>query len=137
VADLTDKQIAIGNGAAPADPRIYVTCHQCDNCGHIGINDEPPTESACNRGMCGWHGPSPSKDLCPDCGEVGTMSSACPKCGGHYVLLAEANLDASAAPSQDSLQEFCRFPECKCPMDPGPALDWCAKGLPHKTGDQQ
>lgn len=28
-------------------------------------------------------------------------------------------------------QEFCRFPDCKCPMDPGPEPDWCARGLPH------
>jgi hypothetical protein len=34
-----------------------------------------------------------------------------------------------AAPA--GTQEFCRFPDCKCPMDPGPAPDWCARGLPH------
>lgn len=81
--------VAVG---APA--QYYVTCHQCDNCQHIGINDEHPTESACNRGLCGWHGPSPSEDVCPGCGARGTMSTACPECGGHYMLLAEARLPA-------------------------------------------
>jgi hypothetical protein len=31
-------------------------------------------------------------------------------------------------------QEFCRFPDCRCPMDPGPEPDWCARGLPHVLG---
>jgi hypothetical protein len=31
----------------------------------------------------------------------------------------------------DRVQEVCRFPDCKCPMDPGPSVDWCARGLPH------
>lgn len=96
MADLTDEQIRIGNGTPATEPTIYVACHQCDNCQHIGINDEHPTESACNRGFCGWHGPSPSEDVCPGCGEHGTMSTACPKCGGHYVLLADEHLPLPA-----------------------------------------
>lgn len=27
--------------------------------------------------------------------------------------------------------EYCRFPDCRCPLDPGPEPDWCARGLPH------
>lgn len=88
--------------AVLGEAQLYVTCHQCDNCQHIGINDEHPTESACNRGACGWHGPSPIEDLCPGCGETGTMSTACPKCGGHYVLLAEARLPQDGAPESET-----------------------------------
>lgn len=83
----------------PTDRRIYVVCHQCDNCQHIGINDEHPTESACNRSACGWHGPSPTADHCPGCGQDGTMSSACPKCGGLYVLLADADVVPDGVPA--------------------------------------
>lgn len=25
----------------------------------------------------------------------------------------------------------CSFPDCNCPMDPGPHPDWCARSLPH------
>jgi hypothetical protein len=28
-------------------------------------------------------------------------------------------------------KQVCRFPNCNCPMDPGPEPDWCARGLPH------
>jgi hypothetical protein len=38
--------------------------------------------------------------------------------------------DAASA----GVQEVCRFPDCKCPMDPGPEPDWCARGLPHARG---
>lgn len=31
-------------------------------------------------------------------------------------------------------KEVCRFPDCKCPMDPGPEPDWCARGLPRWRG---
>lgn len=37
-------------------------------------------------------------------------------------------------PPARGVAEFCRFPDCKCPMDPGPQPDWCAKGLPHASG---
>lgn len=30
------------------------------------------------------------------------------------------------------MKEFCRFPDCNCPMDPGPDPAWCARGLPHE-----
>lgn len=33
-------------------------------------------------------------------------------------------------------KEVCRFPDCRCPMDPGPADDWCARGLPHEKRSQ-
>lgn len=44
---------------------------------------------------------------------------------------AIAILEALAASKPE--QEVCRFPDCKCPMDPGPEPDWCAKGLPHAS----
>lgn len=72
--------------------RIYVTCHQCERCGHIGINDAAADQSACNRGLCGWSGPMPAEDKCPGCGATGTMCEACPECGGQYMLLAEVDL---------------------------------------------
>lgn len=40
----------------------------------------------------------------------------------------------SVALGEPKAHEFCRFPDCKCPMDPGPEPDWCAKGLPHTAG---
>lgn len=93
--------------------RIYVTCHQCDQCQHIGINDEHATEAACNNSACGWHGPSPTEDLCPGCGRVGTMSTACPECGGHYVLLADADvipaLPAASEPASGAVLERAAF----------------------------
>jgi hypothetical protein len=42
--------------------------------------------------------------------------------------LMDAEKDAAG------VQEFCRFPDCKCPMDPGPSPDWCARSLPHSRG---
>jgi hypothetical protein len=58
---------------------------------------------------------------------------ACPE---FYTLTAEqkaANLAYLQGRYPDGA-EFCRFPDCKCPMDPGPEPDWCAKGLPHARG---
>lgn len=95
--DAWNRRAAPAQAVEADSERIYVTCHQCDNCQHIGINDEHPTESACNRGLCAWHGPSPAQDVCPGCGEHGTMSTACPECGGHYVLLAEDRIALPAA----------------------------------------
>jgi hypothetical protein len=54
------------------------------------------------------------------------QSGSCAKPEGH--LRQEARPDE---------QEFCRFPECRCPFDPGPSPDWCARGLPHARQDEQ
>jgi hypothetical protein len=69
--------------------RIYVYCRQCRICEHIGINDEHETDSCCSD--CDWSGPA-EKDQCPSCSAIGTMSIACPECGGKYDLLADADL---------------------------------------------
>jgi hypothetical protein len=45
------------------------------------------------------------------------------------ILALYATRTEVAAPSDG---QFCRFPSCKCPMDPGPDPDWCAIGLPQK-----
>ena len=81
-------------GARELD-KTYVVAHQCDNCGHIGINDEAENKSACNS--CDWSGDSPAEDRCPQCERDGTMNSACPECGGHYLCLAESHINAAPA----------------------------------------
>lgn len=88
----------------PADRRIYVSCRQCDGCGHIGINDDSTTDSYCSD--CGWSGPSPDKDKCPGCGAVGTMVIACPKCSGRYTLLADADIVPADGVSVDRHQSL-------------------------------
>jgi hypothetical protein len=77
---------------------LYVECRQCDECGHIGINDSHDTDAACGY-SCGWTGLSPTEDRCPGCGRENVMGVACPKCSGRYAMLAEAELPASAAPT--------------------------------------
>lgn len=69
---------------------VHVCARECDACNHVGINDEHEENATCNT--CGWSGPSPKEDLCPQCGSEGTMSAACPKCSGHYSLIAERDL---------------------------------------------
>lgn len=69
---------------------MYVQCHECSNCGHAGINDPAPGKAACNN--CGWHGDSPSEDLCPECNSRGSMMQACPKCHAVYRFVADADL---------------------------------------------
>lgn len=97
----------------------YIACHQCDSCQHIGINDEHPTHAACNRSSCGWTGPSPKEDLCPGCGEKGTMCTACPHCEGRYVLLADRHLPASPGATEPA--EESAVAECgNTPYDEGP-----------------
>jgi hypothetical protein len=49
--------------------------------------------------------------------------------GGDVIEGAEG--DRIAAVLRGLAGEICGFPDCKCPMDPGPAHDWCARGLPH------
>jgi hypothetical protein len=89
---------------APSDEHqatLYVECRQCDDCGHIGINDSHDTDAACGY-SCGWTGPSPIEDKCPGCERENVMGAACPKCSGLYSLLAEAQLPARAAAPQDT-----------------------------------
>lgn len=81
--------------AAQAQPAtVYVEAHECQKCGHAGINDAHATDAAC--GLCEWSGPSPVEDKCPGCGEDGTMMSACPKCGSMYRLVAGADIAIEA-----------------------------------------
>ena len=49
--------------AAPAQPAaqagsVYVECRQCDECGHVGINDAAEGVSACHD--CEWKGSEPN-----------------------------------------------------------------------------
>lgn len=78
----------------------HVECRECADCGHAGINDDGPN-AACNT--CGWSGPSPKEDKCPECHRIGTMTSACPKCAGRYSLVAETDL---AAPQPAAARVF-------------------------------
>lgn len=73
-----------------AQPGIHIECHECHNCGHIGINDSHPTDASCSE--CDWTGPSPKEDHCPGCGKDGTMHLACPKCSHRYHTIAEATV---------------------------------------------
>lgn len=86
--------------AKPDAPSVYVECRECDECNHVGINDANDTDAACSE--CAWHGPSPTEDKCPSCEREGAMSVACPKCSGHYRLLADLDI-ASIQPSMPSV----------------------------------
>lgn len=80
----------------PAEPvNIYVETRECHECGHIGINDAHVSKAACNS--CGWTGYTPNVDRCPGCDQAGTMTAACPTCGGRYGLLAEKNITWNSA----------------------------------------
>lgn len=79
--DKAVLSVAVGLAAA-----TYVECRECDSCGHTGMNDDDGWRAACN--ICGWAGAAPEEDKCPECHREGTMSAACPKCGGLYRLLA-------------------------------------------------
>ncbi len=75
---------------------LYVECRECRECGHAGINDAHPTDAACNT--CGWSGPSPKEDRCPECKREGMMIDACPNCSsGRYTTVAETTLRAQPA----------------------------------------
>jgi len=74
---------------------LYVEVHECNNCGHIGINDSDDS-AACNT--CDWIGPSPKEDKCPGCAQEGTMTSACPKCHERNHLIASTTLAAASEP---------------------------------------
>ncbi|NYT61277.1 hypothetical protein H0A66_02910 [Alcaligenaceae bacterium] len=76
---------------------IYVEARECVECNHIGINDSDDKKAACNT--CDWAGDNPGEDICPGCSRAGTMSSACPECGGRYRLLADAHISAQPGPA--------------------------------------
>lgn len=42
--------------------------------------------------------------------------------------------ERKARGARQEAERICRFPDCRCPMDPGPEPDWCARGLPHARG---
>lgn len=75
----------------------YVEARECAACGHVGINDSSDTLAACKN--CDWSGDSPAEDHCPGCAQHGTMTAACPKCGGRYSLLADRTIYAGPAAS--------------------------------------
>lgn len=74
---------------------LYVEARECKECGHIGINDSSDTQAACTN--CDWSGDSPTEDHCPGCAQDGTMTAACPKCGGQYSLLTDRTISAALA----------------------------------------
>lgn len=93
-----------GADARPVAKTTYVACHECVECGHIGINDDHPTDAACGH-PCGWSGPSPTEDKCPACARENVMIGACPKCSGRYSIIAEAMIatrDAAPTDAQDA-----------------------------------
>ncbi len=99
--------LALLSASKPAAPAnmVYVECRQCDNCGHIGINDGHENESACNS--CRWSGPTPDEDKCPECGNTNCMTVACPKCSNRYEFLSDGRFPADeyqapAAPSAEA-----------------------------------
>lgn len=73
----------------------YVEARECGACGHVGINDSSDTQAACKN--CDWSGDSPKEDHCPGCAQNGTMTAACPECGGQYGLLADRTISAALA----------------------------------------
>lgn len=78
-----------------AEPvNIYVETRECHECGHVGINDAHVSKAACNS--CDWTGYASNVDRCPGCDQAGTMTAACPTCGGRYGLLAEQSISAPA-----------------------------------------
>lgn len=90
-----DRFAAAVDAPQPAEPvNIYVETRECHECGHVGINDAHVSKAACNS--CDWAGYVPNVDRCPGCGQDGTMTAACPTCGGRYGLLAEQSISAPA-----------------------------------------
>ena len=84
-----------GRESAEPGSSIYAECRECEDCCHIGINDSHDKDEACKS--CGWSGPRPSHDKCPGCHAEGTMTAACPKCGGAYRLLNDGYISVDAA----------------------------------------
>lgn len=60
---------------------------QCETCPHRGRGDESATVEVCLR--CKVTQPANCEDYCPTCREIGTMFTACPKCGAPYHLSSD------------------------------------------------
>ena len=89
-----------------AERTTYVACHQCDSCGHIGINDQDGYDGKCR--YCEWRGDYPGDDTCPSCGASSCIEDICPQCGGPYCMLIEDELDAHGNPGANriSMEDF-------------------------------
>jgi hypothetical protein len=94
VTSSLSPRSAVLVGGRNADS-VYAECRECEDCGHIGINDSHDSDAACGY-SCGWSGPSPKEDKCPGCGRENVMSLACPKCSGYYRLVAGTVLPVHA-----------------------------------------
>ncbi|MGY6271053.1 hypothetical protein ACXIUT_15280 [Achromobacter denitrificans] len=89
---MIDKVFSSLPASAPVAD-TYVEALECSACGHVGINDSSDTLAACKN--CDWSGASPKEDHCPGCAQDGTMTAACPNCGGQYSLLAGRTIRAA------------------------------------------
>jgi hypothetical protein len=94
---------------------LYVDCHECVECGHIGINDSHPTDASCGY-SCDWTGPSPVDDKCPGCQREGVMGLACPKCSGRYNILAEAHISYAALQPAQTAQSAVGLDDERAPV---------------------
>ena len=102
---------------------VYVECRECADCGHAGINDSHHGDACC--GACGWSGPSPKEDRCPECSAENVMGAACPQCSGRYAPVATALLAAHAAASTDGTALAVEpLPMASAPKDGRPILAW-------------
>lgn len=99
-----DQHAASVEGQAISKARkagaIHIEAFECE-CGHFGINDAHKTDAACNS--CGWSGPSPTEDKCPQCDAKGTMTTACPECSAPYRPMA--NRTVTVPPSGQAAGE--------------------------------
>lgn len=100
-----DASVPPSQPAGEDGPSVYVECRQCDECEHVGINDEHDADAACHD--CEWHGPAPVEDKCPGCGRDGTMTAACPKCSGRYTTLAVTEIPAPPEPAPSAPGDGC------------------------------
>lgn len=136
-ASVVSPRSTVLVGGRNADA-VYAECRECEDCGHVGINDSHSTDAACGY-SCGWSGPSPKEDKCPGCDRENVMSLACPKCRGHYRLVADGLLPVHATLSHaevadDSEQEVAVVDE----NDDGLFVDivYGEDGSPLKRGDK-
>lgn len=104
---MTSMRLALeaagaSTGSAQSEPQ-NVECRECNDCGHVGINDAHAPDAACHS--CDWSGPSPVEDKCPGCGDTNCMGAACPDCSSLYRLIASTELPGTGsapAPSADT-----------------------------------
>ena len=93
--------------AEPTQQTVYVEAYECSECHHSGINDSAPDISACGY-PCGWSGPRPNEDTCPDCGRSNLMSAACPKCNSMYRLVASGDIKINPATATEATMSVFR-----------------------------